>query len=131
MHQYTYVRELFTLLSSFSCTVNCPSINNLSLFKYEDSEGMQLNFELIDQVSAEWRRMGLLVGLSMNNLEGISRDKPNTTERCQEVFSHWIQRNHTPYPPTWPGLYSLLRDARKITVAENLKEALNTCGIQF
>ena len=76
--------------------------------------------------------MGRLLGLSSNNLDVISRETlRDCTMSCERVLSCWIDSEHASYPPTWRGLYDLLRVVRKVTVAETMKEALETHGIQL
>ena len=113
-------------------TVGRPSISNLMLFKWEDSEGKQGSFELMSQVSAEWRKMGRLLGLSYNDLNVITRESMlDCAVSCECVFSRWLDSNLSTYPPTWRGLYTLLVDIKKVTVANNMREALKNHGIQF
>ena len=89
-----------------------------------------MEFRLIEHVSAKWKEMGRLLDMSNDELDGISRKTLNdNTESCWCVFSRWMDSDHVSYPPTWMGLYELLRGARKVRIAEEMKTALETLGI--
>ena len=76
--------------------------------------------------------MGRMLDLSTNELDSISRKTLNeNSESCWCVFSRWIDSDHTSYPPTWKGLYDLLCDVQKVTVANTMKDALATYGVHF
>ena len=106
-----------------------PSLSKLALFRWRSWEGKQLEFRLINEVSAKWRDMGRMLDMNTDKLD--SRTHYDNTESCWCVFSHWIDSNHACYPPTWRGLYTLLCDVQKVTVAHTMKEALETHRVQF
>ena len=112
--------------------VRRPSFSNLGLFQWKNSEGKLVEFRLIEHVSAKWKEMGRLLDMSNDELDGISRKTLNdNAESCWSVFSRWIGSNHVSYPPTWTGLLQLLRGVRKERIAEEMKTALKTFGIEF
>ena len=67
-------------------------------------------------------------------MDGIQQQSFMDPEQCcLRVFDHWIISNgeFTDYPITWSGLHELLEDIGHIAVAEHMKTALQTLGIDI
>ena len=76
--------------------------------------------------------MGCLLGLSSNDLDVITRESMlDCAVSCECVFSRWLDSDLSSYPPTWRGLHTLLLDIKKVTVANNMREALKNYGIEI
>ena len=116
MHTYIY------------CIVSL-TINKLSLIKWMDQDKNKQKFRLVRKISDKWFDAGLLVGVPTTALESYSQRFVDNNKRCIQVLSDWINNGHPDYPPTWAGLYNLLCDIEKGTVAQELKKVLETKGI--
>ena len=80
----------------------------------------------MEHVSAKWRQFGIQISLTQNTMDGWFSDTRDT-ERCWErVMQAWLQgRGEKEYPPTWEGLYKMLRGVRKEAVVPVLREAVD------
>ena len=104
------------------------SMENITLLKWEESQGSGLTSNLESLVSAEWMEFGRRVGLPMNRLKGWERQFHEDSRRCWwEVMQHWLNDGGTKhYPDTWEGLYTLVRDCGFPQVATSLHKVLYT-----
>ena len=86
----------------------------------------QCHYQIVEHVSAKWRKLGTRLNLTENMMEGWWLDT-RVTERCwRKVMQAWLDgRGQREYPPTWEGLYKLLRDVRKEAVVPVLREAVD------
>lgn len=113
-----------------STTVCRPSLSTLSLIKWTDNDGKTHKLELFDEICGKWKCIGIRLGLKSDTLDNYEQKSKDNVERCQNVFTHWINNNgHQDYPLTWDGLHILLCDIGKSSVAETLKEGLEKGGI--
>ena len=61
----------------------------------------------------------------LRGMEGVWQRDPNASDATR-VMQAWLQgRGEKEYPPTWEGLYKLLRDVRKEAVVPVLREAVD------
>ena len=82
-------------------------------------------FKLVERVSAKWRKLGVMIGLTPNNLDAI-RDDRRSVEACwEDVMQRWLDgQGQKSYPIMWEGLYRLLKDIACPQVAKELKAAV-------
>ena len=88
----------------------------------------------MEAIGVKWRDVAALLGLSVNQMDGIQQQSFLDPEQCcYRVFDHWIINNgeFTDYPITWRGLHELLRDIDNNALAERMKAALQTVGIDI
>lgn len=101
-----------------------PDLKSLVLFKWKDENGVQQKERVIKRVSADWRDIGILLGLSVAEL------KEYTTLESVGVFNYWIENGgHPDYPLSWEGLCDLLCDIDHDNIADNVKAALASQGL--
>ena len=100
----------------------------LKLIEWISTDGARRKYRLVEHVSGAWKQFGYQIDLPPNKLEGWYSDTRNN-ERCWErVMEAWLEegRGQRLYPPTWEGLYKLLRDVQKAGVnIPALKEAVD------
>ena len=76
-------------------------------------------------MSAAWRMFGKLLDFKFNQLRGLEQQYRGVGDDCWDhVMQHWMDGGSKSYPPTWQGLYSLLKDAGFAAVANELEEAV-------
>ena len=119
--------KLFFLSLSLFVTALPFSLANLLLMKWKDVDGNEHTFSLLDKVSSEWQRVGIMLGITMNKLKGWDRQHFRDVTMCWgELMEHWKNSGGTSnYPPSWDGLYKLLCDIQYSKIAENMKKAVN------
>ena len=85
------------------------------------------------QLDSNWYDLGLLLGQPPEELDRyrvLALTEASKYPCCQRVFSEWIKNSeNTKYPLTWAGVYELLRDMDRASLATKLQEALSTKGI--
>jgi sarcosine oxidase delta subunit len=108
--------------------VNHPTRSNLRCITYKDDTGETHDFKLIEKVSDKWLKAGMLLRLSKSTLDKYSdKAEKDNIKICEYVFSKWVKRGgHEDYPLTWQGLYTLLIDMGRRTVADKLYKVLKT-----
>ena len=69
----------------------------------------------------------------MGQMDGIKKESLMEDKQCcLRVFDRWIICNGTTdYPFTWSGLHELLEDIEHRALAEKVKTALQTVGIDI
>ena len=99
----------------------------LSLLKWKDKQGVVFSFRLGSRVSTKWKTFGLLLGFQPNELDELdSRYRGVCTSCWNSVMERWLNGGGEPdYPPTWEGLYALLRDTEQSNVARDLRKAVD------
>ena len=82
----------------------------------------------MNRVSARWRDLGLLLGLSLNQLDAWDEQyRGNATTCWTRVMDQWLGEGGTrDYPASWEGLYDLLEDAEHAQTATALKAAVDS-----
>ena len=105
--------------------MSVPTLSEISLLKWTDGAEIQ-KLAIIKLVASKWRDIGILLGLTMSELDTIRQDTLNDNHQsCQYVFSKWFENNGCQsYPITWGGVEELLVDIEMNTIAKRLKEAL-------
>ena len=92
-----------------------------------DKDGFKEQLRILNEVCAQWKDIGALLGFSGAEMKEIERNCPrDIKECCREILTSWIEhgRGHESYPATWEGLHKLLEDIECSTLAKLLKEAL-------
>ena len=98
----------------------------LNLIKWTDEGGKTQRFYLMERISSKWRDLGVLIGLSVSDLDNIAtehRDKP--LECCRAVVGRWLSNPPKEYPITWRGLFELLEDCKLGQVVSELDIVLS------
>jgi hypothetical protein len=101
----------------------------LKLIKWTEG-GETKRFYLMEEIDTKWRDIGLLLGLSLTQLESIEieyRDKP--TECCRAVLGKWLENPPDEYPITWNGLIDLLEDCKLTQAVKELKSVLSKANL--
>ena len=99
----------------------------LKLIKWQSLGGALQKYRLVERVSSKWRQFGLRISLTQDRMDSWFTESRDA-ERCWEkVMQTWLDgRGQREYPPTWEGLYGLLRDVQKEgVVLDQLKEAVD------
>jgi hypothetical protein len=69
-----------------------------------------------------------MLGIAEDNMDKWDNQYSGKVHKCwQKVMKHWLKgagAHSDQYPPTWDGLYTLLRNAKYSKVAEQLEEAV-------
>lgn len=109
--------------------MSVPSLSEITLLKWKDGGEIQ-KLTIIKQVASKWRDIGILLGLTMSELDTIRQNTLNDNHQsCQYIFSKWFENNGClHYPITWEGVEELLMDIEMHTIAKSLKEALASLG---
>ena len=96
------------------------------MLKWKDEEGQEQRLCLVDQVSAQWYNFGMLLGFSLNQLDGWEAEYRGNASRCwNRVMDQWLtQGGSHDYPATWEGLCTLLTDTGFAKTSKMLKNAL-------
>ncbi len=104
------------------------TLEALILFKWNDEQGLERTFSLIDKVSARWRDFGHRLGLSENLLQAMEVQYLGDASKCwTAVMDKWLSGEGVDkyYPVTWKGLYSLLNYVGFEEVTKSLKKAVS------
>lgn len=98
-----------------------------------DKHGQKKTFRLVDRVSSRWRKFGILLGLTMNQLEAWDDQHRGNASICwNKVMEYWLAGDDVDdYPATWEGLYTLLNDCTFSEVAADLKRIVSGCCMPF
>ena len=98
----------------------------LFLIKWKDSHGQIQKYYPINKISHKWRDIGVLVGLSLAELNNISAKHSEDAKRCCEaVLEKWLDSPPHHYPTTWQGLLEVLEDSQLSRVVSELKNILD------
>ena len=82
---------------------------------------------LVSKVNARWRLLGTLLGFEMAELDGLDSKYRGDSSSCwMKVMERLLLGGGVAkgYPPTWEGLYTLLKDVECAKVADQLKQAV-------
>lgn len=109
-----------------SVTVIPLSLGTLTLLKWVDEHGCKKSFKLPDKISMEWRKIGVVLGREMGQLDGFHIQYSHIASQCWcRVITDWLDNSGTcDYPATWEGLFELLQDVDKYEVAVELENAV-------
>lgn len=98
---------------------------DLRVIKWTDERGQIQRYFLMEKIQNKWSDIGELVGLSLAQLEDISKEHQRNAEQCfRAVLKQWFDHPPPDYPTTWSGLLELLEDCRLTDVVAELKDAL-------
>ena len=101
----------------------------LVLLEWSNESGNKQQLKIVEEISGKWRKVAVLLGLSVGQMDGIMQQSFMDPEQCcLRVFDRWIISNgeYTDYPVTWSGLYKLLKNTGHSTIAEHMKTAMQT-----
>lgn len=107
--------------------MRCPSLDDLTLLRWEDDNRKTHRFRLLKLISSEWWNSGILLGLKADELENIQQKTNDNVQRLTYIFTQWIDNyGHPPrYPLSWDGVCELLCDLGRDRAAEDLAVALS------
>ena len=129
MHTYAHTRT-HTLLHAHTHIILYLiaelSIQDLMVFKWKNKHGKIERFRVVSEIFNKWKEIGILVGISHQQLEALEREKRESKACCIAVLDHWLQNASKKYPASWDGLYEILEDCELGQVAERLRVAVNT-----
>lgn len=114
------------------CIIVIPlSLKTLSVLKWKDEDGCEQTFRLVNFVSFRWMDFGVLLGYTMNTMEGWKMEyQGNVTVCWNKVMEQWLAGGGThDYRATWEGLCSLLNDCNLSKAAADLKHAMLECHV--
>lgn len=102
------------------------SLKSLKLIKWRDQDNSNVkSFSLESKVSSVWDEMGILLGIEPDILSGWKQECQGKADSCwNKVMAYWIHNGSDYYPATWDGLFVLLRDSKRSTIAEELKRVV-------
>lgn len=103
-----------------------PSLSELDLLKWADSEGNSQTFSIVGKISSDWRRIGLRIGIENNVLDGWEKRHSDSYQLCIDVFGHWLNGGGETYTTSWAGLSELLKDMGYSQIVTELQIVLNT-----
>ena len=112
---------------------NKPTLRELQLFTYTSSSGTVENIYIIGAVAARWKKLGIALNFSGEELSAIEQSKFYQVEECcQEVLHRWLGGRSGDWKPiTWETLLLAMVDAKCITVAQQVWKALTGEGKLF
>ena len=115
------------------CVLYIPAISLplLSRVKWQDKDGCDQVFQLVDLLSARWKKIGHHLMISYNQLESWRIEYRDQSDSCwYAVMNHWLSVGGTKeYPATWKGLFTLLEDIQCAQIALDMEKALTEAGI--
>lgn len=79
---------------------------------------------IIDEIAANWKKVGLVLGIPTNDLSEFAFQYRSEQDRCIEMMTCWLLGQGTKEPITWNTLVEALRDARMDQLADKLITAL-------
>ena len=101
-------------------------MKNLTLIKWNNSQGKQQKLRIVQTICPKWRTIGNLLDISDPVLESmLSQYRGDLEECCYAVLRQWLDNGSPGYPVTWEGLLELLDDVDCSQVAEDLRDALD------
>ena len=111
----------------YYCTALPVEMRYLELIEWTSPAGVLQEYRLVEHVSAKWRQFGRQLNLTEDTLDGWHTEALAVVRRCWEkVMQAWLGgQGQREYPPTWEGLYKLLRDVKKEAVVPVLREAVD------
>ena len=78
--------------------------------------------ELSPKVSADWKHVGLFLGLGLGRLNIIKADNPSDCQKCfSEMIKVWLEQQVDP-PPSWSAMVEALDDLGQNSLAQNLRD---------
>lgn len=98
----------------------------LHLLKWKDENGVLRKFYLSREVSSDWRKFGLCLGITHNQMTAWEQERRGSSRDCWNlVMEHWLEHGNELYPTTWEGLQQLLEDIQLKHFAVELKVAVS------
>ena len=122
------VNRVCTRFSVISATLSAlgPARMSLGTLTAHDLTLSDLNrvYNLLFQVKAKWRDIGLQLGVNVNSLDNIQSEVSyrDDGQRLMQMLSEWL-RNVTEPRPSWPRLVDALRSepVREGKLADKVK----------
>ena len=106
-----------------------PSIKDLTCLRYTDESNKELTVHIIDEVAAEWRKLGTTLDCSVHDLDNIERNNDSVQECCRDMLTRWCKgKIGADEPHDWRRLVEAMRDARCGRIAKQLEDILSNEG---
>ena len=107
-------------------------LKHFNLIRYYDpNAGGKKDLQILNELSADWKRIGEILGFRPPQVEAIRNSGAHRTsnECLHEVITRWLQNaDNMPsskrFPSNWTGVYNLLEDSKHISIADDLKSAI-------
>ena len=127
----------FVALYEFSDTIQflhliptgeIPTMCDLLLLKYTDSEGTTKSVNIIDDACCKWKDIATMICDSPNKVDEIAQKNNGDPRDClRDTFKEgFIYNKPTRYSQDWSGLKELLRDVRLEHLADMIDQALSS-----
>ena len=79
-----------------------PDTDTISQFQFMET--------VASNVPAKWRRVGVSMGISMGDLDGIEKHRRGDCLECfSDVFTFWQQKSTPQRPANWATIVAVLR----------------------
>ena len=109
-----------------------PSLRELNCMRYTDSSGAENKIYIIEALSAQWRRLGLALNVSVSTLDNIEANRKKVEDCCQELLSRWLHGTiGSQVPVTWESILVAMEDVRLGTLACQLRSILHDEGTLY
>lgn len=103
------------------------TVNTLHHLQWRDEQGQEQTFRLVELVSSKWRKLGLELGFTHDQLESWADEFRGNNEKCwDQVMQGWIDDGGVSYlyQANWDGLYKLLKSCKCEGIAIKLRIAV-------
>ena len=100
-----------------------PDLATLSCFKYKDEKGKTQRIYILDDIAANWRRVGRCLKFQASTLDNIETTHKGDVEKCSErLLTHWLAGHVAGVSITWKTLMEAITDARLGELADKLRK---------
>ena len=98
-----------------------PIMSDFILVKNDEKHDER---KLSQRISTCWEKIGIVLGIEHNIIEGINNGPGHTEDHFREIIAIWLDEasglpNSARYPLSWEGLKTLLEDIDKCEVAKD------------
>ena len=86
--------------------------------------------EVLDPIAARWKRIGITLNLSVNDMEAIDEGCSTMDEKLIKMTSQWLRHDYNTEKygfPTWPALIKAVRSktgGRNPALADEIEHKL-------
>ena len=89
---------------------SCGMYNSTSNADTDTVSQFQFLEAVASKIPAKWRRVGLSLGISPDDLDGIDKHRRGDCFECfGDVFTHWQQHSTGQSPANWATLVAVLK----------------------
>ena len=118
------------VLHACICVGGTPSIKDLTCLRYTDESNKEFTVHIIDEVAAEWKKLGTTLDCSAHDLDNIEKNNDSVQERCRDMLIRWCKGKigADDEPHDWRRLVEAMRDARCGRISRQLQDILSNEG---